>query len=156
MVVKDLQTTTNTTSDMRKAFASILEPLERRSGSRLGEPARGQCFAAFLSNPDGVREVARASLSAGRNPTGLLVYKLRAGHHNLEPLPQAEQHAAATSTSTSSTAHTPRQSTEWAPYSTDKGVPIYIEEDCVGCWQHRKVGAELLCQECWTTRRGTA
>jgi hypothetical protein len=87
VVVDDSDLNTNTTVS-RRAFARLVEPLERASGRRLGNPARERCFAAFERHPEGVREVARGALvDAVRNPVGLFVHRIENGWHELEPVP---------------------------------------------------------------------
>jgi hypothetical protein len=92
VVVEDFESKDNTTTSaqLRQEFAQLLAPLERRSGSRLGNPARRECFAAFSKYRSAVTEVARSTLAeAERNPVGLFVYRIRNGYHLLEPLADA-------------------------------------------------------------------
>lgn len=71
------------------SFAQIVAPLERASGSRLGNPHREECLRAFQKFPDGVRAIARSALAdSERNPVGLFFYRIRNGWHELEPLPE--------------------------------------------------------------------
>ncbi|MHB8641406.1 MAG: hypothetical protein ACYDA3_00745 [Gaiellaceae bacterium] len=89
VVVQKLNSTTNTTS-LKREFASVVRPLEEKTGTPLGNPHRAECFRAFEHYPDGVREVARRVLAdAEKNPNGLFVYRIRNGWHELEPLPAA-------------------------------------------------------------------
>ena len=83
-----------TTTRRSQTFAEIVAPLERASRRRLGNPALEQCRRAFENFPDGVLEVARASLAdAEQNPIGLFVYRIRHGWHELEPLEEGARAA---------------------------------------------------------------
>jgi hypothetical protein len=78
--------TTNTTT-LRREFSQVVAPLERACGRRLGNPARGECLAAFSQYPDGVRQVATDALrEADVNAVGLFVWRVKNGWHELEPV----------------------------------------------------------------------
>jgi hypothetical protein len=77
----------NTTTTVRKDFAQVVEPLERATRRRLGNPQRQVCLDAFAAFPDGVIEVARTSLQDARsNPLGLFFWRIQNGWHELEPV----------------------------------------------------------------------
>jgi hypothetical protein len=79
------------TTTTRKAFARVVEPLEKASKRRLGNPARQECFDAFSRYPDGVRAVARDALAdTDGRALGLFVWRVRQGWHELEPLLEDE------------------------------------------------------------------
>ncbi len=83
-----------TTATSRQEFASVVAALEQATGRRLGNPQRRQCFEAFATFPNGVREVARTSLEDARvNPLGLFSWRIANGWHELDPLPPAREQA---------------------------------------------------------------
>jgi hypothetical protein len=85
VVQKRSSSTTNTTAG--RDFAALIEPLERASGRRLGNPARRECLKAYTQHPVGVARVAAGALfDAARNPVGLFVYRIANDWHELEPL----------------------------------------------------------------------
>jgi hypothetical protein len=86
----NLSSTTNTTR--RQAFALAIEPLERKAGARLGNPARAHGLAAFEANEEGVLELVRECLRDGTHPLRLFAHKIGNGEADLEPLAASAEH----------------------------------------------------------------
>ncbi len=91
-----MERNSTSTTNSNKEFALLIAPLEARSGARLGNPHRSVCLAAYEAHPEGVRDTALACFRDGKqNPIGLFYWRVKNGHHELEPLPGDAQSGGA-------------------------------------------------------------